>query len=105
MDDQNKKKSGMANVAWCVETLFLMKECGMTFLGKEERVTSHADTRFLLQKRMPIEAIWRRAVQHLDGYPHDDDKIWQMALAKIKEVSPEEIKTIKNNPPKPLELN
>ncbi|KAG9295355.1 hypothetical protein G9A89_013384 [Geosiphon pyriformis] len=28
-----------------------------------------------------------------------------MALAKIKEMTPEEIKTIKNNPPEPIELD
>ncbi|KAG9294924.1 hypothetical protein G9A89_003264 [Geosiphon pyriformis] len=70
---------GMANVVWHVETPFLMKECGMTFLGKEERC--------------------------LDGYPHDDNEIWRMALAKIEGVSPEEIKTIKDNPSESLELD
>ncbi|KAG9287476.1 hypothetical protein G9A89_023848 [Geosiphon pyriformis] len=37
--------------------------------------------------------------------PHDDDKFWQMALVKIKGATPEKIKTIKNNPPEPLELD
>ncbi|KAG9285786.1 hypothetical protein G9A89_013211 [Geosiphon pyriformis] len=37
--------------------------------------------------------------------PHNDDKIWQMAFAKIEGATPEEIKTIKDNPPEPLELD
>ncbi|KAG9291653.1 hypothetical protein G9A89_022072 [Geosiphon pyriformis] len=36
---------------------------------------------------------------------HDDNKIWQMALAKIKGASPEEIKTIKDNPSEFIELD
>ncbi|KAG9295662.1 hypothetical protein G9A89_002980 [Geosiphon pyriformis] len=58
-----------------------------------------------VRKKTPIEAAWRRAVQQLNSYPHDDDKIWQMALAKIEEAMPEEIKTIKDNPPEPLKLD
>ncbi|KAG9307367.1 hypothetical protein G9A89_017196 [Geosiphon pyriformis] len=58
-----------------------------------------------VRKKTPIEAAWRRAVQRLESCPHDDDKIWQMALAKIKRVTPEEIKTIKDNPPESLELD
>ncbi|KAG9299241.1 hypothetical protein G9A89_013889 [Geosiphon pyriformis] len=58
-----------------------------------------------VKKRTPIEAAWRRAVQQLDSCPHDDDEIWQMTLAKIKGVTPEEIKTIKNNLSEPLELD
>ncbi|KAG9295303.1 hypothetical protein G9A89_021234 [Geosiphon pyriformis] len=37
--------------------------------------------------------------------PHDDDELWQMAIAKIEGVSSEEIRTIKNNPPEPIELD
>ncbi|KAG9290288.1 hypothetical protein G9A89_022264 [Geosiphon pyriformis] len=68
-----------------------MKEYGMTSQDMEERT--------------PIKAAWRRAVQQLDSCPHDDNKIWQMALAKIEEATPEEIKMIKNNPPESLELD
>ncbi|KAG9294269.1 hypothetical protein G9A89_021628 [Geosiphon pyriformis] len=52
-----------------------------------------------------MEAVWQRAVQQLDSCPHDDDKIWQMALAKIEGAMPEEIKMIKDNPPELLELD
>ncbi|KAG9287882.1 hypothetical protein G9A89_017477 [Geosiphon pyriformis] len=58
-----------------------------------------------VEKETPIEAAWRRAVQQLNSCPHDDDKIWQMAIAKIEGVLPEEIRTIKNNPPEPIELD
>ncbi|KAG9283979.1 hypothetical protein G9A89_005486 [Geosiphon pyriformis] len=47
----------------------------------------------------------RRAIQQLDGCPHDDNKIWKMAIAKIKGALPKKIRTIKNNPPEPIELN
>ncbi|KAG9291294.1 hypothetical protein G9A89_021796 [Geosiphon pyriformis] len=44
-------------------------------------------------------------MSHLNRCSHDDNEIWQMALTKIKEASPEEIKMIKNNPSKPIELD
>ncbi|KAG9304841.1 hypothetical protein G9A89_020532 [Geosiphon pyriformis] len=58
-----------------------------------------------VQKEMPIKAAWRRAVQRLNSYPHDNDKIWRMALVKTEEASPEEIKMIKDNSPEPLKLD
>ncbi|KAG9299523.1 hypothetical protein G9A89_020694 [Geosiphon pyriformis] len=39
------------------------------------------------------------------GCPHNDDEIWQMTLTKIEGATPEEIKTIKNNPLEPIELD
>ncbi|KAG9285988.1 hypothetical protein G9A89_022664 [Geosiphon pyriformis] len=47
----------------------------------------------------------KQTVKHLDEYPYDDNKIWQIAFAKIKRALPEEIRTIKNNPPKSIELD
>ncbi|KAG9294459.1 hypothetical protein G9A89_001964 [Geosiphon pyriformis] len=58
-----------------------------------------------VEKGTPIEATWRRAVQRLDSCPHDNNELWWMTIAKIEGVSPEEIRTIKNNPPEPIELN
>ncbi|KAG9288800.1 hypothetical protein G9A89_023097 [Geosiphon pyriformis] len=58
-----------------------------------------------VRKKTPIDAIWRQAIKHLDGCPYDDDKIWQMTLAKIKGVIPKEIKTIKDNSPEFIELD
>ncbi|KAG9306551.1 hypothetical protein G9A89_004748 [Geosiphon pyriformis] len=58
-----------------------------------------------VEKKTSIEAIWRRAVQQLDSCPHNDDELWWMAIAKIESASPEEIRTIKNNPPEPIKLN
>ncbi|KAG9301284.1 hypothetical protein G9A89_012667 [Geosiphon pyriformis] len=60
--------------------------CGETFL--DEKMWNN------------ISGRERTSVKHLNGCPHNDDKIWQMALAKIKGALPEEIKMIKNNPPK-----
>ncbi|KAG9295595.1 hypothetical protein G9A89_000960 [Geosiphon pyriformis] len=58
-----------------------------------------------VKKRTPIEATGRRAVQQLDSCPYDNDELWQMAIAKIKDALPEKIRTIKNNPPKPIKLD
>ncbi|KAG9301045.1 hypothetical protein G9A89_015781 [Geosiphon pyriformis] len=38
--------------------------------------------------RTPIETAWQRVVQQLDSCPHDDDKIWRMATAKIEDAEP-----------------
>ncbi|KAG9301030.1 hypothetical protein G9A89_015766 [Geosiphon pyriformis] len=62
--------------------------------------------KFEKEKEKPTwEAYQRQTVKHLDGYSHNDDKIWQIALAKIKGVLPEEIKMIKNNLPEPIKLD
>ncbi|KAG9287875.1 hypothetical protein G9A89_017470 [Geosiphon pyriformis] len=58
-----------------------------------------------VRKGTPIEAAWRRAVQQLNSCPHDDNEIWRMAITKIEEASSEKIKKIKDNPPKPIELD
>ncbi|KAG9305505.1 hypothetical protein G9A89_006475 [Geosiphon pyriformis] len=58
-----------------------------------------------VEKKTPIEAAWRRAVQQLDSCPHNNNKLWRMAITKIKGALPEEIRTIKNNPPEPIELD
>ncbi|KAG9286996.1 hypothetical protein G9A89_022960 [Geosiphon pyriformis] len=44
-------------------------------------------------------------IKHLNRCPHDDNKIWQMTLAKIKGATPKKIKTIKNNPSESIELD
>ncbi|KAG9299518.1 hypothetical protein G9A89_020689 [Geosiphon pyriformis] len=58
-----------------------------------------------IRKKTPIDTTWRHAVKQLDECPHNNNKIWQMALAKIEGASPEEIKTIKNNPSEFIKLN
>ncbi|KAG9289114.1 hypothetical protein G9A89_022423 [Geosiphon pyriformis] len=58
-----------------------------------------------VEKKTPIEATWRRAVQQLNSCPHDDDELWQMAITKIEGALLEEIRTIKNNSPEPIELD
>ncbi|KAG9286365.1 hypothetical protein G9A89_014531 [Geosiphon pyriformis] len=70
--------------------------CGETFLDEEmwHNISGHGGICNVL-----------RAVQQLDSYPHDDDEIWQIALAKIKGTMPEEIKMIKDNLPESLELD
>ncbi|KAG9285381.1 hypothetical protein G9A89_010856 [Geosiphon pyriformis] len=45
-----------------------------------------------------------RAISHLDGYPHDENKIWQMANAKVEGISPSKILEIKNNLPEPTDI-
>ncbi|KAG9305851.1 hypothetical protein G9A89_006262 [Geosiphon pyriformis] len=53
---------------------------------------------------MPITAAWHRAIFRLNSYPHDEDKIWRMANAKVEGASPSEILEIKNNPPEPTDI-
>ncbi|KAG9294651.1 hypothetical protein G9A89_008130 [Geosiphon pyriformis] len=64
------------------------KECETTFLVKEKCVTLHASTQSL----------------SVTGYPHNEDKIWQMANAKVEGTTPSKILEIKNNPPKPVNI-
>ncbi|KAG9290970.1 hypothetical protein G9A89_011120 [Geosiphon pyriformis] len=46
---------------------------------------------------MPITTIWHRVINQLDGYPHDEDEIWQMVNAKVQRATPSEILEVKNN--------
>ncbi|KAG9303263.1 hypothetical protein G9A89_013589 [Geosiphon pyriformis] len=84
--------------------------CGETLLdeGIWHDIPEHGRMCDVLCQYMILISDWKQpkeAVQRLDSYPHDDDKIWQMALAKIEGTTPEKIKTIKDNPPEPLELD
>ncbi|KAG9288700.1 hypothetical protein G9A89_004319 [Geosiphon pyriformis] len=79
--DQNELENGTMNPAWPAKRLSSIKKCGTTSLKEEE------------------------SVKCLNECPHDDDEIWQIALTKIEEALPEEIKTIKNNSSEPIELN
>ncbi|KAG9304915.1 hypothetical protein G9A89_010777 [Geosiphon pyriformis] len=72
--------------------------CGETFL--DEKMWNNIPGKGTL-----IEAVWRRAVQQLNSCPHDDDKIWQMAIAKIEGAISEKIREIKNNSSEPIELD
>ncbi|KAG9285891.1 hypothetical protein G9A89_013316 [Geosiphon pyriformis] len=58
-----------------------------------------------VEKRTPIETAWRRAVQQLDSCLHNNNELWWMAITKIENILPEEIRTIKNNPPEPIKLD
>ncbi|KAG9286933.1 hypothetical protein G9A89_001171 [Geosiphon pyriformis] len=78
----------------CGKTFF-NEEMWITFLGEEEHV----------KKETPIDAVWRQTVKHFNGCPHNDDKIWQMALTKIEGATPGEIKTIKNNLSESIKLD
>ncbi|KAG9301803.1 hypothetical protein G9A89_003190 [Geosiphon pyriformis] len=92
--------------------------CGKTFLnegmwnnipGRKETCDELCQYTILIndwmRKGTPIDAVWRRAIKCLDGCPHNDNKIWQMAITKIKEASSEKIRTIKNNSPELIELD
>ncbi|KAG9303843.1 hypothetical protein G9A89_018740 [Geosiphon pyriformis] len=52
----------------------------------------------------PITAAWYQAIFYLEDYPHDEDKIWQMANAKVEGTLPSKILEIKNNPPEPTDI-
>ncbi|KAG9287728.1 hypothetical protein G9A89_004131 [Geosiphon pyriformis] len=51
-----------------------------------------------VRKKTPIKNAWKRALNRLDGYPHDDHKIWRMASAKTENATTKEIREIKDNP-------
>ncbi|KAG9301009.1 hypothetical protein G9A89_018961 [Geosiphon pyriformis] len=84
MDTQNVKKSGTINYVLLAVNSCSMKECKTTFPDKEKCVM------------LPINC--------LDGYSHDEDKIWHIANAKIEGVMPSEILKIKNYPPEPVDI-
>ncbi|KAG9286711.1 hypothetical protein G9A89_012261 [Geosiphon pyriformis] len=56
---------------------------------------------FICSKQLLDEGMWNDipALNRLDGYSHDEEKIWQMANAKIEDAIPSKILKIKNNPP------
>ncbi|KAG9292275.1 hypothetical protein G9A89_009087 [Geosiphon pyriformis] len=51
-----------------------------------------------------ITAIWHQVISCLDSHPHNEDKIWQMASAKVKDALPSEILEIKNNSPELVDI-
>ncbi|KAG9298355.1 hypothetical protein G9A89_003172 [Geosiphon pyriformis] len=52
----------------------------------------------------PITAAWHQALNHLDSYSHNEEKIWQMANAKVESATPSKILEIKNNSPEPVNI-
>ncbi|KAG9290346.1 hypothetical protein G9A89_007077 [Geosiphon pyriformis] len=80
---QNKKKNETMNHAWLVEKLFWIKEYRMTFLDEEEHMTNHTPSGDKLSN------VWTNV---------------HMMMTKSG-VTPEEIKTIKDNPLEPIELD
>ncbi|KAG9300583.1 hypothetical protein G9A89_000764, partial [Geosiphon pyriformis] len=80
------KASETTNHVLLVVNNYWMKEYGITFLDKEKYVILYV------------------IISHLDGYPHDENEIWQMANAKVKDTSPKEILEIKNNPFEPINV-
>ncbi|KAG9287426.1 hypothetical protein G9A89_023798 [Geosiphon pyriformis] len=81
---QNNKTSETMNYVLLVANNCLTKECGTIFLVKKKHVT-HC----------------HQVISCLDSYPHDKDKIWQMANAKIEGTLPSKILKIKNNSSEP----
>ncbi|KAG9307614.1 hypothetical protein G9A89_023179 [Geosiphon pyriformis] len=53
---------------------------------------------------MSITAAWHKAINRLNGYPHNENEIWQMANAKVQEAMSSEILEVKNNPPKQVDI-
>ncbi|KAG9305814.1 hypothetical protein G9A89_001103 [Geosiphon pyriformis] len=88
MATQKDKASGTMNHVLLAVNNYLMKKCEMTFLVEEECATLCANTQSLL-------AI---------GYPHNEDKIWQMANAKIEDTLSSKILKIKNNSSEPTDI-
>ncbi|KAG9298006.1 hypothetical protein G9A89_018834 [Geosiphon pyriformis] len=85
------KASGTTNHVSLVANNYLTKGCETTFLVEEEHVTLYATA-------------WHRAINQLNGYPHNENEIWQMANAKVQEAMPSEILEIKNNSPEQVDI-
>ncbi|KAG9289225.1 hypothetical protein G9A89_022535 [Geosiphon pyriformis] len=45
----------------------------------------------------PITAAWHQTINHLDGYPHDENEIWHMTNTKVEGTMSSKILEIKNN--------
>ncbi|KAG9288986.1 hypothetical protein G9A89_015535 [Geosiphon pyriformis] len=50
-----------------------------------------------VQKETLIENTWKQALNRLDGYLHNDHKIWRITSTKAEDATPEEIQEIKDN--------
>ncbi|KAG9286145.1 hypothetical protein G9A89_010159 [Geosiphon pyriformis] len=81
----------------------IFKKKPITVMYTDAKVDGHSIK--LILDRTPIEAIWRRTVKCLDRCPYNDNEIWEMTFTKIEGTLLEEIKMIKNNSPKPIELD
>ncbi|KAG9307344.1 hypothetical protein G9A89_017173 [Geosiphon pyriformis] len=66
-----------------VEKLSQTKEYRTTFLDKKEYI--------------PIDDIWKRALQQLGGYSHDKHELWRMVYVKTEGITTSELLKIKNN--------
>ncbi|KAG9296423.1 hypothetical protein G9A89_015015 [Geosiphon pyriformis] len=93
-------------------TRFYCHPCVLKHFGKPKRVGKWDNQPCLACRETLLDkGMWHDIPGHgrtCDveySCPHDDDKIWRMATAKIEGASSEEIQTIKNNPPKPIELD
>ncbi|KAG9306685.1 hypothetical protein G9A89_004232 [Geosiphon pyriformis] len=81
LDNQNDKASGTTYRASHVVEFCQIKNSGMMCLAEEKHATR-----------------LKRALNRLDGYPHDDHEIWKMASTKAEGTTPKEIREIKDNP-------
>ncbi|KAG9296892.1 hypothetical protein G9A89_006847 [Geosiphon pyriformis] len=87
-------------------TKFYCHTCLVEHFGRPKRVEKWDNTPCLAcGETLLNERMWNDIPERGKICPHNDDKIWQMTLAKIKGVLPEEIRTVKNNSPEPIELD
>ncbi|KAG9290620.1 hypothetical protein G9A89_011583 [Geosiphon pyriformis] len=89
LNNQNGKENETTNPVMHAELFYLMKECGMTFLGVKECA---------MKCGISINNAWKQALQQLEEYPHDKDKLWRMASVKTEGLTTSELLKIKNNP-------
>ncbi|KAG9307631.1 hypothetical protein G9A89_023196 [Geosiphon pyriformis] len=89
LDDQNDKTSGTTHCASHMAKFCQIKDSGIMCLAEEKHATRLGTS---------IEDAWKRALNRLNSYPHNDHEIWRMASTKAKGAMPEKIREIKNNP-------
>ncbi|KAG9290175.1 hypothetical protein G9A89_022151 [Geosiphon pyriformis] len=73
LNAQKDKENEITNLVSYMELFYLMKECGMTFLDKEERT--------------PINNIWKRVLRWLERYFHDKHEIWRIVSTKAEDTT------------------
>ncbi|KAG9291453.1 hypothetical protein G9A89_021872 [Geosiphon pyriformis] len=95
LDDQNDKASGTTCRVFTCGKILPDKGLWNDMPGRGGTCDEACQYTILInnwvQKGTPIEDAWKQALNRLNGYPHNDHKIWRMASTKAKGTTPEEI--------------
>ncbi|KAG9291866.1 hypothetical protein G9A89_012151 [Geosiphon pyriformis] len=94
------------NKEYQTATKFYCHACLIEHFGRPKQVGKWDNTPCLACRETLLdEEIWNNIPGRGGICPHDNDELWRMVITKIEGVLPKEIRTIKNNPPEPIELD